>query len=61
MNKTYNQVVEFLSEHVPNDHYVTQVHCEMDLLGGGWIRVFNMMAKPEVSQSAAEMYTIITR
>ncbi|XP_035673071.1 uncharacterized protein LOC118413650 [Branchiostoma floridae] len=48
---------------IRTDHHSTvptQVWCEMEFNGGGWLRVFNMMAKPGITASAAEMYSIIT-
>ncbi|XP_035674202.1 uncharacterized protein LOC118414327 [Branchiostoma floridae] len=43
------------------DEGVAQVWCEMGFKDGGWLRVFNMMAKGATKDEAAAMYNIIKR
>ncbi|XP_019646338.1 PREDICTED: uncharacterized protein LOC109486869 [Branchiostoma belcheri] len=43
------------------DEGAVQVWCEMGFQDGGWLRIFNMMAKGASTDQAAEMYDIITR
>ena len=45
----------------PSVYRPLRVFCEMQFNGGGWIRVYNMMAMPAGAQSAQKMYDAITR
>nr|XP_006811295.1 PREDICTED: uncharacterized protein LOC100368506 [Saccoglossus kowalevskii] len=45
----------------PDIKHPIQVYCEMEFNGGGWLRVYNMMARPGNNDNAAEFYQSIIR